>query len=112
MNNINRDRGTKKWTAMMLPEHVELLRDWMDEDHWVEKPEFDEWEFELIQEELERGVKSKNIVRIETWNEGLVNAFQGMIIKQDFTSRSIYLQDPFNVECIKVDDIIRVEQIT
>ena len=34
-----RDRGTKKWSmAMMLPEHVEALAKWMDEDHYVERP--------------------------------------------------------------------------
>lgn len=28
------DCGTKKWTmAMMLPEHVETFKKWMDEDH-------------------------------------------------------------------------------
>lgn len=26
MDNRNRDRGTIKWTAMMLPEHVKLLQ--------------------------------------------------------------------------------------
>lgn len=37
-----RDRGRIKWTAMMLPEHVKLLREWAKEDEWEEKSELDE----------------------------------------------------------------------
>ncbi len=32
-----RDRGNIKWTAMMLPEHVKLLREWQEQDQVREK---------------------------------------------------------------------------
>ena len=38
-----RDRGNIKWTAMMLPEHVQRLRTWQQEDQQITKPTFDEW---------------------------------------------------------------------
>lgn len=47
-----RDRGTIKWTAMMLPEHVKLLRDWVREDFFQEKPELDEQKLEQLNEQL------------------------------------------------------------
>ncbi|TFI48759.1 YolD-like family protein, partial [Diaphorobacter sp. DS2] len=34
-----RDRGRIKWTSMMLPEHVKLLRDWAKEDTYEQKRE-------------------------------------------------------------------------
>lgn len=37
-----KDRGTIKWTAMMLPEHVELLKQLEHEQQKVKKPELDE----------------------------------------------------------------------
>ncbi|WP_078553087.1 YolD-like family protein [Bacillus alkalicellulosilyticus] len=37
-----RDRGNIKWTAMMLPEHVELLRELKEEQTRKGKPELDE----------------------------------------------------------------------
>ena len=37
-----RDRGRKKWTAMMLPEHITKLRDWVGKDSYEEKPAIDE----------------------------------------------------------------------
>ncbi|MDS9471265.1 YolD-like family protein [Sporosarcina pasteurii] len=107
-----RDRGTKKWTAMMLPEHVELLRGWLAEDHYVERPAYEEWELELLQDEIQLAEASKSIVHIQTWKEGVVTSYQGKIIELNIESRQIILQDPFSIERLKVDDIIKVQSIT
>jgi len=58
-----RDRGTMKWTAMMLPEHLKLLKEWKQESY-VELPrELAEWELEELQQSIERAViKNKNIM--------------------------------------------------
>ncbi|MFC0271480.1 YolD-like family protein [Metabacillus herbersteinensis] len=45
-----RDRGNIKWTSMMLPEHVKLLRDWSEEDFYQVKPEIDEQQLEQFNE--------------------------------------------------------------
>ena len=50
---MNRDRGTMKWNAMMLPEHVKLLREWKEEDRRVERPDFDEWALEEMNVQIE-----------------------------------------------------------
>ncbi len=52
-----RDRGTIKWTAMMLPEHVKLLREWKDEElapirQQPDEQQYEEWNYRL-QEALE-----------------------------------------------------------
>lgn len=47
-----RDRGNIKWTSMMLPEHVKLLRDWSEEDAYQEKPELDEQQLEQFNETI------------------------------------------------------------
>ncbi|MFX3674835.1 MAG: YolD-like family protein [Paenisporosarcina sp.] len=41
-----RDRGRIKWTAMMLPEHVRLLREWQEEEGHTKSVEVDEQQFE------------------------------------------------------------------
>lgn len=106
-----RDRGSKKWTAMMLPEHVEALREWLDEDNYIEKPEFDDWELQLIQEEIEIGFKRKNIVFVRTWQEGKIITFQGVIKEIDFQFRCIVLEDPFETERIPVEEIIGIQSM-
>ncbi|PLT28252.1 YolD-like family protein [Peribacillus deserti] len=54
-----RDRGRIKWTSMMLPEHVKLLRDWAHEDTYEEQAETDEQQMEqmnmVIGEAMEQG---------------------------------------------------------
>lgn len=35
------DRGHKKWTSLMLPEHKELLRDWAHHQEDIEMPVLD-----------------------------------------------------------------------
>ncbi|WP_148795752.1 YolD-like family protein, partial [Rossellomorea marisflavi] len=45
-----RDRGKIKWTSMMLPEHVKMLRDWAEEDSFEKRRELDEQELEMMNE--------------------------------------------------------------
>ncbi|MBH0230547.1 YolD-like family protein [Halobacillus yeomjeoni] len=42
MDSRNRDRGTIKWTSLMLPEHVEMVKKLWKEDQRVEKGIIDE----------------------------------------------------------------------
>jgi hypothetical protein len=49
---IIRDRGRIKWTAMMLPEHVKILRDWAKEDLWESHKELDEQQLEKFNEKI------------------------------------------------------------
>lgn len=105
----NRDRGKIKWTAMMLPEHISLLREWQAEDDFVQRPELTEWDLENIQEELERGLKMKSQTLVETWRDGKVTKYQGTIESIDLHNRRIMLQDPFDVERIKFEDIVSVQ---
>ncbi|MGE7184955.1 YolD-like family protein [Peribacillus sp. NPDC006672] len=38
-----RDRGNIKWTNLMLPEHIKMLRNYFDEDYYDEpEPVLDE----------------------------------------------------------------------
>lgn len=51
-----RDRGRIKWTAMMLPEHVRLLREWQEEEGHkktieVDEQQLEEWHY-LIEEAM------------------------------------------------------------
>ena len=52
-----RDRGKMKWTSMMLPEHVSMLREWAHEDSYETRNELDEQQVEamnmIIMEALE-----------------------------------------------------------
>jgi hypothetical protein len=46
-----RDRGNIKWTSMMLPEHVKVLRRYINEEYYdVPEPSIDEQQLEEMNE--------------------------------------------------------------
>lgn len=64
---MNNDRGVIKWTAMMLPEHVKLLREWQVEDTLTEKPELDEAQLEQINRNLQQAYTAHCPIRLHIW---------------------------------------------
>lgn len=106
-----RDRGNIKWTAMMLPEHVVELRRWMDGESYTERPELNEWDLQLIQEELELAYKKKCETLVKTWANGLITHHQGKVEEIDLFRMCIVLEDPFGPRKIPVADIINVQSV-
>ena len=109
MLETNRDRGTKKWTAMMLPEHIVALRNWMDKDHYEERPELSDWELQSIQEEIEVAYKRKCQTLIKTWKDGKIMTRGAIVEVIDVRSRCIVLDNPFGLERIPYSDIVSAQ---
>lgn len=59
-----RDRGKIKWTSMMLPEHVSLLREWAEEDSYETRNELDEQKIEEINHTIAEAMEYGANVRI------------------------------------------------
>jgi hypothetical protein len=108
-NNVIRDRGNIKWTAMMLSEHVAELRRWKDEEQYEERPELNEWDLQAIQEELEVAYKRKCQALVKTWKDGKVISRGGIIEEIDLKSECVLLDDPIRIERIPFADIIGVQ---
>jgi len=69
MSNDNlRDRGNIKWTSLMLPEHVEILKDMWKEDERVEKGILDEDQAVEIDFKLQMAIKDDLTVEIKHHN--------------------------------------------
>lgn len=73
-----RDRGNIKWTATMLPEHVQAVRNWLNDDGLIERPDLDDWELESIQQEIDLAYKRQCAVRITTWRKGKEFVYNGL----------------------------------
>ena len=59
-----RDRGKIKWTSLMLPEHVSLLREWAQEDSYETRNELDEQRIEEISHTIAEAMEYGAMVRI------------------------------------------------
>lgn len=60
-----KDRGSLKWTSMMLPEHVKQLREWEQEDRdTAENREWDEQLLEEMNQQILRAMEEAGRVEI------------------------------------------------
>ncbi|WP_342598346.1 YolD-like family protein [Psychrobacillus sp. FSL H8-0483] len=103
-----RDRGSKKWVAMMLPEHVKMLRDYNEEIKKVARPDLNEFDYEAIQEQIELAMKRNVEIKIKRWKEGEFLYNRGTIQWIDLTKRTIEVEDPFRCFELKIDEIVDV----
>lgn len=106
-----KDRGTKKWTAMMLPEHVSGLRKiWFDDFEQTQRPELDEYEIEEIESKLFYALEFKRQVTIKIWDQGFFKEITGLLKKFNGLEKCIYLEEK---DCylnkIRFSDIVKVE---
>lgn len=91
-----RDRGNIKWNAMMLPEHVKLLREWHENDRYIAKPQLDEWTLQEISEQLQRAFVNKLEVELNIWEEKQLFKVSGIIAKLNTNNETLYLEDGRN----------------
>lgn len=102
------DRGSKKWVAMMLPEHVALLREYSKEIKREPKPDLDEWDLHAIEETIQIAIKRKSDVLLKVWRNGVIDQFGGTIESIDLNHRTLELDNPFGIKEYKLDDIVDV----
>ena len=96
---------------MMLPEHVGMLRDWIENNEKVEKPLLNDFELELISDEIGRAYKSKSTIRLTYWRDGYLKDDYGIVIEINATSKTIVIDDPFGTNRYKFDEIVAVTLI-
>ncbi|WP_342472777.1 YolD-like family protein [Metasolibacillus sp. FSL H7-0170] len=74
-----RDRGNKKWSAMMLSEHMEMLRN-LDKEQMKEYPlERAEWELEHLQQTVQYALQTKAIICLILWRGSSFHEVIGVI---------------------------------
>ena len=110
MKDSNRDRGNKKWSmAMMLPEHIVELRKWRDEDHYTERPQFDDFDLQSIQENIEISYKRKCSTHVQ--REILVMLITGAGKIEDINAQTwvLIFDTTFGGERLSFADIVGVQ---
>lgn len=108
MDNRNRDRGSIKWTAMMLPEHVKLLREWHAEDNYVPEPKLDEYDLEELAYQIKTAVQTHSIVRVQYWRNGEAFTIEGTIKALPINSYSLTLLTPQGNKQIHIPHIMKI----
>lgn len=100
-----KDRGRIKWTAMMLPEHVQMLREWQQEDRYNVKPDLDEFDLEALHEEIALAHRRQCSVEIRFWQNGSQSC-TGIISAIDLPLQQLRLDTGTGIETLSFQDII------
>lgn len=101
-------RGVKWKTAMMLPEHVAMLRSFGEEVKREDRPELNEWDLEAIHDCLQLAMTSKSDTKIKMWRDGEFFYKRGIIESINLTRRTLELEDPFYLFSLNLDEIVDV----
>jgi len=104
-----RDRGRIKWTSMMLPEHVKVLRDWAKEDAYETKKEVDEQHLESMNETIFEAMEFSKMVTVTHYRKQNYELVIGHIHYWDEMNQRIHVVDRFEeVHRISISSIADV----
>lgn len=90
-----RDRGTMKWTAMMLPEHVKLLRDWAKEDEYEKVREMDEQHLQVMDETISEAIEFEKSLTVTHYRQQKYELVIGHIHTFDQIDGKLHIVDRF-----------------
>ncbi|WP_040954083.1 YolD-like family protein [Virgibacillus sp. SK37] len=77
------DRGNIKWTSIMMPEHINLLKQmWEEKDH-KKKPILDEQQVNEISLKLQLAISNDLNVSIDYYKQHDFHKINGKLIKID-----------------------------
>lgn len=108
---MNKDRGTIKWTALMLPEHIQRLREWEEEMKYETKKELTEWELESLQETIQHAYKVKKPLTFTLFINNHFFQITGNINAIDNQKRQLLIESDTAVNLIHFDSIQAADDI-
>lgn len=101
--NVN-ERGTKKWTSIMLPEHVKMLEEMFAEQERKTKPILDEQQLLENNLTLQLAVNEDLQVEIKYYRNHDIKLTRGHLLRIDVFNKILYMKE---IE-ISLDDVIGV----
>ncbi|BEV37432.1 YolD-like family protein [Bacillus stercoris] len=104
-----RDRGTIKWTSMMLPEHLTQLKQDLIDVSKIEKPSLDDQQIEEMDILVSEALEFNKELRFKLFNNGFVENVTGRIHYINFEQHRLHVKDQNdNTVYINMNNIIGV----
>lgn len=101
-----KDRGTIKWTSMMLTEHVQLLKQWDTEERYIEKPHLTAWELDDLQQTIEQAIRTHLQLEITIWSNGETSSYVGFIKKLNIERQELYFETSTDIKKLSIVAIV------
>src|SRR5699024_4328863 len=108
MSEVN-DRGTKKWTAMMMPEHEEMLQQMWKEQEYKQKPILDEQEQFELNTRLQLALQNDLTVEVEYYDHNSHDSrkIKGKLLLADTLANTLKFDNGENT-AVSFDDVLEV----
>ncbi|WP_185959636.1 YolD-like family protein [Lentibacillus cibarius] len=108
MSEVN-DRGTKKWTAMMMPEHEEMLQQMWQEQEYKQKPILDEQKQFELNTKLQLALQNDLTVEVEyyDYNSHDSRKIKGKLLVADTLANTLKFDNDENT-AVSLDDVLEV----
>ena len=91
-----RDRGTIKWTAMMLPEHVQSIKDALEEAKKIKMPILEEDKIHEMELLLLEGIEYNLLLHYDIFKNGTIYRLTGQTTYIDHLKRELRILDTNN----------------
>lgn len=102
-----KDRGTIKWTAMMLPEHVRELREWRYEVDEKPPSALESWQQDELNEKISLAFEQQSEISLFLY-EGSWIEERGIIQQLDAQQKLVFLADDLIVKRLPIYMVYRV----
>lgn len=102
------DRGHKKWTALMLPEHKELLREWVDHQEDIEMPVLDDDRIEELNNIISICLNQKTPAKITYFKDRRKVLLNAEILKCDPLKKVLQISTDSGKSIISLPSIIDI----
>jgi len=107
-----KDRGTKKWVALMLPEHVEAIKEELKKEKMKKKPELDEARWDDIDQLIQEGIEYQLSLEFTLFKNGEYKKYIGKIVYLNIVKKEFRIEDRENrIHFIPFSLIINVEKV-
>ncbi|CCU58555.1 YolD-like family protein [Bacillus subtilis] len=104
-----RDRGTIKWTSMMLPEHLTQLKQDLIDVSKIEKPSLVDQQIEEMDLLVSEALEFNKELKFKLFNNGFVENVNGRVHYINFEQRRLHVKDQNdNTIYINMNNIIGV----
>lgn len=95
------DRGMKKWTSMMLPEHAARLQDWANEYRREQPPNrLTEWQLADIQVVVDTAFRQNSPISFRIFESEKYRTITGTIQKIDVHQQMIFVETTMGIQKI------------
>ncbi|WP_227395096.1 YolD-like family protein [Jeotgalibacillus aurantiacus] len=111
MDSNDKDRGTIKWTSMMMPEHVAMLKDYLKNEYEAEeKPIMDEQVMEQIFMSIEESCEQHQTIDLHVHEKIKREKIRGRVTYIHFLDRYILMDtEQLFKRKIKFEDVVGME---